>query len=129
MITNIDISMIHMDKDEDLEKYAITKVSKLDRYMPRDARRSVRADVKLSQDMSNKKNKNTCEVILHLPGGEHTAKESTVNMYAAIDIVETKLRNQLRKYKEKHADHKSPRKSVLRKFRKMADRDFWGRQN
>lgn len=129
MITNIEVTGIRFDVDDDIEKYAINKVSKLDRYMPRAARRSVRAEVKLIQDKTNKKNKNTCEVVLHLPGGEHTAKESTINMYAAIDIVETKLRNQLRKYKEKHTEHKSPRKNVLRKFRKMADRDFWGRQN
>ncbi|MDX1766344.1 MAG: ribosome-associated translation inhibitor RaiA [Candidatus Saccharimonadales bacterium] len=129
MIANVEITGIHLDLDADLEKYARNKVSKLDRYMPRSARRSVRAEVKLIQDKSNKKNKNTCEVVLHLPGREHTAKESTINMYAAIDIVETKLKNQLRKYKDQHANHRAPRKEVLRKFRRMADRDFWGRQN
>lgn len=129
MISNIEVTGIHFEMDPDLEKYARTKISKLDRYMPRPARRSVRAEVKLIQDRSNKKNKNTCEVVLHLPGGEHMAKESTVNMYAAIDIVETKLRNQLRKYKEKHAQHRAPRKDMLRKFRRLADKDFWGRQN
>jgi putative sigma-54 modulation protein len=129
MISNIEISSIHFEMDKDLEKYVRNKVSKLDKYMPRSARRSVRAEVKLIQDQSNKKNKNTCEVVLHLPGGELAAKEATINMFAAVDIVETKLKNQLRKYKEKHTQHKSPRKDVLTKFRRMADREFWGRQN
>lgn len=129
MISNVEVTGIRFEVDDDLERYAISKIGKLDRYMPRAARRSVRADVKLIQDKTNKKNKNTCEVVLHLPGGEHAAKESTINMYAAIDIVETKLKNQMRKYKEKHTQHKSPRKRVLNQFRKLADRDFRGRQN
>jgi ribosome-associated translation inhibitor RaiA len=43
---------------------------------------------------------------MHVPGETLTVKETTINMYAAIDIVEAKLHSQLRKYKGMHA---SPR--------------------
>jgi ribosome-associated translation inhibitor RaiA len=36
-----------------------------------------------------------------LPNENIAIHESTVNMFAAVDIVETKLKNQLKKYKEK----------------------------
>ncbi len=40
---------------------------------------------------------------MHVPGARITAVESTINMFAAVDIVETKLKNQLKKHKEKHS--------------------------
>lgn len=104
MIKHIDITGHKVEVSEDLNKYIIKKVSKLDRYMPRHARKSVHAEVKMTETTASKNkssNKYECEVILHLPGEQMTAKESTLNMFAAVDIVETKLKNQLRKYKEK----------------------------
>ena len=83
----------------------------------------------LKQEKSKKKDRQVAEVILHLPGTTLTAKEATLNMYAAIDIVEAKLKNQLKKYKEKHDSHRADRKGVLQRFRKIADRDHRGSQN
>jgi putative sigma-54 modulation protein len=99
-------------------------------FKTRKNRKSVRADVKLSEFPGNKNDKYKAEVVLHLTSAQLTAVESTLNMYAAIDIVEAKLKNQLRKYKERHQEHKKiDRKNVFRRLREKSDRDFWGRQN
>jgi putative sigma-54 modulation protein len=106
MIQRLEISGVHAEVGEDLKKYVARKIGKLDRFIARHARESVHAVVKLKEGKAKDKNERTCEVILHLPGEIITVKETTINMFAAIDIVETKLRNQLKKYKELHA---SPR--------------------
>lgn len=130
MIKQIDLTGIHYEVTEKMKKYVENKVYRLDRYMPRSIRKSIRAEVKLIETKGNKNDKYRAEVVLHLPGGQLTASEATLNMYAAIDIVEAKLKNQLRKHKEKHLIHRRiDRKGILRKVRRLADRDFWGRQN
>jgi putative sigma-54 modulation protein len=104
MIKHIDIAAAQKDYtiDADLAKYIQKKVGKLDRHMKRKNRPEARADVKLKESTGKGGKKCTCEVILHLPGAKLTASESTMNMYAAVDIVEAKLQNQLKRHKEKH---------------------------
>lgn len=106
MINRLDISGVHMDVGADLRKYATKKIGRLDRFVPRASRESVHADIKLKEGKAKGKNERTCEIILHLPHETLTVKETTINIYAAIDIAETKLRHQLKKYKDLHA---SPR--------------------
>jgi putative sigma-54 modulation protein len=104
MIQNIAITGIKLDVTKELDAYISKKIGKLDRHIKRSQRSEVRADVKLSEVVSKKAGKKcTCEVILHIPGARLTASESTINMFAAIDIVEVKLQNQLKKHKEKHS--------------------------
>lgn len=100
MIKNIDITGIHTDLDKDVTKYALKKIGKLDSYMPRHARKSARAEVRITESKGQKKRETTCEVTLYVPNTQIAAKEQTVNTFAAIDIVEEKLKSQLRKYKE-----------------------------
>ena len=119
MIENIAISGIKTDVTKDLEKYVQKKIGKLDKHLKRQQRTEIRADVKLSESMSSKAGKKcTCEVILHIPGVRLTAAESTVNMFAAIDIVETKIKIQLRKYKASHGGDKQDHRGILRRFRR-----------
>jgi putative sigma-54 modulation protein len=103
MIKHIDISAAQKDYkiDPELAKYIQKKIGKLDKHMKRHNRTLARADVKLKESTGKGGKKCTAEVILHIPGMKLTASESTVNMYAAVDIVETKLQNQLKKAKEK----------------------------
>jgi len=105
MIAKIDTSGINLDLSEDIKKYIARKIGRLDKYMPRHARKSAHAEAKLRQTNNRLGNKYECEVILHVPGGGIQAKESTLNMFAAVDIVEAKLRNQLLKYKAAHISH------------------------
>lgn len=105
MIAQIDTSGINIDIGDDIKKYIAQKIGRLDKYMPRHARKTARAEAKLRETNNRLGNKYECEVILHLPGGVIQAKESTLNMFAAVDIVEAKLKNQLFKYKSAHIAH------------------------
>jgi len=104
MIQNIAITGVDADVTDELERYINKKIGKLDKYLKREVRDSVRADVKLRESNKSTAKKCTAEVILHIPGTRLTASESTVNMFAAVDIVEAKLQNQLKKHKEKHSE-------------------------
>ncbi len=117
MISHIEISGIHYDVSDDLKKYVTKKVGRLDRFVPRHARKSMHVEVKLTE-LKTKSDRNQCEIIVHLPEQQLTAKQSTVNMFAAIDIVETKIKNQLRKYKASHGGDKQDHHGILRRFRR-----------
>ncbi len=118
MISHIDIAGINLELGDDIKKYIRRKVGKLDKFVPRHTRQSAYADVKLRQTSSNGGNKYECEIIMHLPGEQIQAKESTMNMFAAVDIVEQKLKNMLVKYKQAHIAHlKEKRPSLLRRLR------------
>lgn len=100
MIATIDITGIQYDVNDKTQRYVIEKVGKLDRYVPSHARKTMRAEVKLRQVNRDHGNKYEAEVILQVPDKTITAKDSTFNMMAAVDIVEAKLVAQLRKYKD-----------------------------
>ena len=100
MIASIDITGIKYNVSDKLQKYIVDKVGKLDRYVPAHARKSVVADVKLRQVNRDHGNKYEAEIIITVPDKTIVAKDSTMNMHAAIDIVEAKLVAQLRKYKD-----------------------------
>ena len=106
MIERLDIDGVHMDVTTELKKYVDKKIGRLDRYVPKHVRGGVHAEVKLKEGKGRGAADRTCEVIMHLPNDTITIKETTINMFAAIDIAETKLRGLLKKYKEKHANPK-----------------------
>ncbi|MGZ6005810.1 MAG: ribosome hibernation-promoting factor, HPF/YfiA family [Candidatus Saccharimonadales bacterium] len=118
MIERIEISGLHMSVDDDLYKYVTKKIGKLDQYMSRHARLSVHANVKLKAAKVKTLKQATCEVILHLPKDTVMTKETTQNMFAAVDIVEQKLKNQLKKYKEVHERPYQLHRRVLTKIRR-----------
>lgn len=115
MITQIDITGIQYEAKEDIKKYIRKKIGRLDRFVPRHARNSIKAEVIL-KELKTKADRNQCEVILHLPEQMITAKDSTINMFAAVDIVEKKLKNQLNKYKATHGGDPQDRHGRLRKL-------------
>mgnify|MGYP000936512525 CR=1 FL=1 len=118
MINKLEITGVHFSVDADLKKYATNKIGRLDKYLPRKSRESAHAEVFLKESKSKDKKECTCEVVLYLPQGKIATKESTMNMYAAIDIVETKLKNQIKKYKDTHGVNKL-HKRVLSKLKRQ----------
>ena len=116
MIASIDITGIKYEVDERVQKYVRRKIAKLDKYLPKHARKSVTADVKLKQVNRDHGNKYEAEIIINVPDKRLTAKDSTTNMFAAIDIVEAKLMSQLRKYKQETIAHVGNRR-ILRRFK------------
>ncbi len=117
MIEKLEINPVHTKVDDDLRKYVNKKIGRLDQYLSRHSRQSAHAEVKLKESNAKDKKQFTCEVILHLPHDVISTKETTINMYAAVDIVEAKLKNQLKKYKEKH-DSSKLRRRVLARLRR-----------
>lgn len=117
MIASIDITSVKYQAGAQIEKYVRRKVAKLDKYLPRHARKSVTADVKLRQVNLDHGNKYEAEIILTVPDKIITAKDSTANMFAAIDIVEAKLKNQIHKYKEESVAHVANRR-ILSRFKR-----------
>ena len=106
MVERLEISGVHMQISEELKKYVVKKIGQLDKFLPSKLRADMHLEVKLKEDNTKGKQSRTCEVILHLPHETLAVKETTVNIFAAVDIVEAKLKTQLKKYKEMHA---SPR--------------------
>lgn len=123
MITSIKVTGIAYEVDETTRKYVIKKVDRLGRYMPKHALKSVTAEVKLSQVDHDHGNKYQAEIILNVPGKVITAKDSTSNMLAAVDIVEAKLQAQLREYKEMSVVHIGNR-GVMSRFKRSFSREL-----
>jgi putative sigma-54 modulation protein len=122
MIEAIDITGVKYDLDETTKKYVTKKIGRLDRYLPRHARKSVSAEVKLKQINGDHGNKYEAEIVLYVPDKIITAKDSTVNMLAAVDIVEAKLVAQLHKYKETTIPHVG-RRGMLSRFKRSYARE------
>jgi putative sigma-54 modulation protein len=100
----IDVTGRNFEVEDKLLEYVTDKLNSLEKYVPRATRETVHAAVVLEDDTNGREdNRYVCDVIVTVPGARLVAREGTVNMYAAIDIVEAKLQSQLTKYKEKHA--------------------------
>ncbi|HEX7963448.1 MAG TPA: ribosome-associated translation inhibitor RaiA [Candidatus Saccharimonadales bacterium] len=118
MVQKLEISGVHMTVGDELRKYVLRKIGKLDKYIPKHARESVHAEVKLEERNHRGKQERICEVIIHMPKETIMLKETTINIYAAIDIVEEKLKLRLRKYKELH-DVPHLRQRLAARFRRQ----------
>jgi ribosomal subunit interface protein len=103
MIQKLEISGVHTEIDRKLRDYVTRKIGKLDRFAPRKTRDALHAEVILKDTKAKDKKHCICEVVLFLPHDKIMVSESTMNMYAAVDIVEAKLKNLLKKYKETHS--------------------------
>lgn len=121
MIRKFEILGVHKDGDEKLKKYVEKTVVKLERYMPKHARESAHVEVKLRENKSQSDKKCVAELIVYMPRETLNAKEATVNMYAAVDIVEAKLVNQIKKYKETHTNPRLIRRLTTRLRRKTVE--------
>jgi len=100
----LSIDGVHLGVNSDLEKYVNKKLGKLDRFIPKPMRDSAHAEVFLKESSVKDKKQCTCAVVMHLPKEEYVTKETTINIFAAVDIVEAKLKNQLNKYKAMHEE-------------------------
>lgn len=114
MITRMEIKGVHLTIDDKLRKYTEKKLGGLDRFMSRHARESAHLEVTLKESQPKGGKQCHCDITLHMPHENIVIKEATINMYAAIDIVEGKLKMQLKKYKDTHEQGKLKRKLFAR---------------
>jgi putative sigma-54 modulation protein len=119
MIQTINITGVRYTPDDLTKRYVRKKIGSLDRYITRHARKSTKVDIKLKEVNRAHGNKYECDVIMHLPETTITAKDSTLNMLAAVDIVEEKLRVQLKKYHDTRRDHRGRHDILGRIKRRM----------
>jgi putative sigma-54 modulation protein len=98
----IHIGTRNFEADGKVRDYVNGKVGALEKYLPRAARGVADVQVLLEEDESGREdNRFVAEIIMTVPGTKLVSREGTVNMYAAVDIVEAKLKAQIRTYKEK----------------------------
>ena len=100
MIKNLQISGIHSNLTDNVQKYAIKKIGKLDKYLPKRSRESAFVDVKIKAKKRKGMIIHECKVVMRLPKKLITIKRDSITAQAAIDEVENNLRNQLKKYKD-----------------------------
>lgn len=116
MISKVDTVAVNMELNEDIKKYITRKIGSLDRVVPSKVRKQASVKVTMRETGNRLGNKYECEAVMQVPGATIQAKEATLNMFAAVDIVEAKLRNQLNEHKDEY-EKKAP--GLLRRFRNI----------
>jgi ribosome-associated translation inhibitor RaiA len=91
MILDIDLKADRVMLDKSTRRYAQKVIGTLDKYLPKSARQTARAAVLLTRIDQPHGNKYEALVTIHLPGRSITAKDTTLNVLAALDIVRAKL--------------------------------------
>lgn len=119
MVNRMEIKGVHLTIDENLRKYLHRKLGRLDRFMSTHARQSAHIEVTLKESKPKGAKLCHCHVTLHMPKEIIVVKESTMNMFAAVDIAEAKLKMQLKKYKDLHEQGKLHRKLFARRRTKV----------
>ena len=115
MIKRIEIQGIHTKVDDALRAYATKKLGGLDKYLSKHATASSHLEVTFKEEKPKQGGKLAhCDVMLHLPHETITIKESAATALAAVDVVESKLKIQLRKYKDLHEKPALHRRLITR---------------
>jgi putative sigma-54 modulation protein len=115
-----DITSRNFEADDKIKAYIDDKIGGLERFVPKNQRNSMKAQVVLQDDPGGREdNRFVCDAIVTIQGQKFVANEGTVNIYAAVDIVEAKLKSQLVEYKAKHAPRRG--KIMSRIFRREAE--------
>jgi ribosomal subunit interface protein len=98
-----DLTGRNFEIDDKLRDYVEDKLGGLEKYLPRHVRETAACNVIVIDDPNGREdNRFVCEAIMLVDGDQLVSREGTVNIYAAVDIVEAKMKAQLAKYKEKH---------------------------
>lgn len=122
MIKDITITGVKYELNATTKKYVERKIGSLGKYLPRHARKSASVDVKIKQIDNPGGNKYEVEVIINVPDKKIVAKDSTMNVLAAVDIVEARLNGQVRKYKDDVLAHVGGSRGVLAKLKRTFGR-------
>ena len=106
MMKIINITSKHITIDAKTRAYAEKKIQKLIDYIPRHARKSASAEIKVQKFESKGNSKIEVAIILSLPEKQLVAKERLDGVLAAIDGAEEKILGQIRRYKtERKSDN------------------------
>lgn len=81
----------NFDADAKTQKYVTKVIHSLEKYLPKSQRDATRVIVILNRVDRPHNNKYEAEVTVHAGSRELSAKDSTLNVLAALDIVRRKL--------------------------------------
>lgn len=122
MLKFSDITGVKYSVDDQTRKYVEKRLGRLDRYLPRHARKTAQIEVKLKQIDKSHGNKYEVDATLSIPEKTLRATDQAGNMLAAVDIVEAKLKGQIRRYRTESIPHLGKRR-VLSRFKRSYDRE------
>ncbi len=110
MIEKIEITGNEFKIEESFKKYSEKKIGRLDRYLPRGAKKDIIARVVVSEIGRGKGEKYEISAAMEIPGGKVlAARDECSNVFAGIDLVEAKLMGQIRRYKLETQPHRQKR--------------------
>ena len=110
MIEKIEITGNDYKVEDGLRKYTEKRLGKLDKYLPREAKKDVVAKVVVSEIGKGKSDKYEISVAMELTGGKVlAARDECSNVFAGVDLVEAKLTGQIRRYKLEVQPHRQKR--------------------
>lgn len=112
MIDKIEISGSNYKISDSFRKYAEKRIGKLDRYLPRGSKKDVVAKIVITEVDRAHGNKYEVSAAMEIPGGKViTARDECSNVFAGIDIIEAKLKGQVRRFKTETAP-RTPKKGL-----------------
>lgn len=119
MIEKIEITGNGYKIEEPFKKYTEKRIGKLDRYLPKTAKKDVIAKIIVTEIGKNKADKYEISAAMDIPGGKViAARDECSNVFAGIDLIEAKLTGQIRRYKlevQPHRQKKNWRGLFIRK--------------
>ena len=116
MIEKIEVNGKGYKVEEPFRKYVVKRLGKLDRYLPRRAKKDVSAKVMVKEIGKGKTDKYELSAAMEIPGGKVlAARDECSNVFAGVDLVEAKLMGQIRRYKLEVQPHRQ-RKSLKNLF-------------
>ena len=122
---NLNITGRNLEISNKLRDYVEEQIGALDKYLPRRTRQSAQGTVVLELDANGREDNHfVCEVVINLPGQVVQAKEGTVNIFASVDVVQAKLKSQIRTYKDKHTTEPRRGRMLGRLTGKLAEAEL-----
>ncbi len=102
----VNVTFRHMESSETLKEYAVEKIDKIKKYLAE--------PIEVHYVLAVEKFRHIADVTINANGITIKGEESTQDMYSAIDLVNSKIERQVKKYKERLKDHKpDPSHSML----------------
>jgi putative sigma-54 modulation protein len=102
----VHITARHLKLTPAIADYVQKKIEKANRFLDNLISAQAILDVE--------KNRHKAELVMHGSGRTFTAKETSTDLYAAVDLASDKLDEQLRRYKERRRGHRKEERSRSR---------------
>lgn len=121
-ILNIEISGTNYKLSNQEQSYVEKKCRKLVNHMPTHSRQSAFVSAKVGLVGQKSGDKYQCDVVLTLPDKTLVASETSPNLTTAIDEVERKLQDQIRRYKTERRNDGTNRGGIVAKIKRSLRR-------